>query len=87
MLLFNKSLKLIRVARLWRPWLDSRRGKDFSVLYSIQTGSGVHPTSYKMGTWGSFPAREADQSPPTNTEVKNGGNIPPLPHMPLRGDA
>jgi hypothetical protein len=41
----------------------------------VETGSGVHPTSYKMGTVGSFPGvkrqgREADHSPPTNAEVK-----------------
>jgi hypothetical protein len=39
------------------------------------TGSGVHPTSCKMGTGGSFPGvkrqgREADHSPPTGAEVK-----------------
>jgi hypothetical protein len=27
------------------------------------------------------PGREADHSPPTSVEVKNGGSIPPLPHM------
>jgi hypothetical protein len=26
-----------------------------SLLYIVQTGSGVYPTSYKMGTGGSFP--------------------------------
>jgi hypothetical protein len=44
-------------------WLDdhggwefeSRRGKKFLLLHIVQTGSGVHPTSYKMGTGGSFP--------------------------------
>jgi hypothetical protein len=25
------------------------------ILYIVQTGSGVHPTSYKMGTGGFFP--------------------------------
>jgi hypothetical protein len=39
------------------------------------TGSGVHPTSYTMGTGGSFlgvkrPGREAEHSPPTSAEVK-----------------
>jgi hypothetical protein len=39
------------------------------------SSSGVHPTSYKMGTEGSFPGlkrqgREADHSPPTSAEVK-----------------
>jgi hypothetical protein len=41
----------------------------------VQTGSGVHPTSYKMGNGGSFPGvkrkgREADHSPPASAEVK-----------------
>jgi hypothetical protein len=43
---------------------------NFSLLYIIQTVSGVHPTSYLMGIGGSFPGvkrqgREADHSPPT----------------------
>jgi hypothetical protein len=47
----------------------------FLLLHVIQTGSGVQPTSYKMGTGGSFPGvkrqgREADHSPPTSAEVK-----------------
>jgi hypothetical protein len=37
--------------------------------------AGVHPTSYEMGTGGSFPGvkrqrREADHSPPSSAEVK-----------------
>jgi hypothetical protein len=28
------------------------------------------------------PRREADHSPPSSAEVKNGGAIPPLPHLP-----
>jgi hypothetical protein len=27
------------------------------------------------------PGREADHSPPSSADVKNGGVIPPLPHM------
>jgi hypothetical protein len=51
------------------------RVKKFSLLHIVQTGSGVHPTSYKMGTGDSFPGvkrqgREADHSPPTSAEVK-----------------
>jgi hypothetical protein len=49
--------------------------KKKSLLHIIQTGSGVHPTSYKMGTGGSFlgvkrQGREADHSPPISAEVK-----------------
>jgi hypothetical protein len=29
--------------------------QDFSLLHSIQTVSGAHPTPYSMGTVGSFP--------------------------------
>jgi hypothetical protein len=54
----------------------SRQGQEFSLLQIVQTGSGVHPTSYPMGTGGPFPGlkrpvREADLSPPTSAEVKN----------------
>jgi hypothetical protein len=59
--------------------------RDFSLLHSVQTGSGAHPASYIMGTGGYFPVklpwREADHSPRSNAEVNNGGAIPPLPHI------
>jgi len=28
---------------------------DFSICYNHQTGSGVHPASYPIRTWGSMP--------------------------------
>jgi hypothetical protein len=34
-------------------------GQDFSSLHVIQTSSGAHPTSYKMGTRASFPRDKA----------------------------
>jgi hypothetical protein len=55
--------------------------------HSVQTGSVAHPPPYPMGTAGSFspgvkrPGCEADHSPPSSTEVKNGGAIPPLLHV------
>jgi hypothetical protein len=60
--------------------------RDFSLLHSVQTASGVHPASYPKGTWGSIPGikrkgREADHSPPPSAEVKNE-DISPLPHTP-----
>jgi hypothetical protein len=33
--------------------------QEFSLLHVVQTGSGVHPTSYIMGTGGSFPGGKA----------------------------
>jgi hypothetical protein len=38
---------------------ESRWGKEFSLLHAIHTGSGVHETSYQMGTGGSFPGCKA----------------------------
>jgi hypothetical protein len=32
---------------------------NFSVRHHVQTGSGAHPTSYPMGTGGSFPEGKA----------------------------
>jgi hypothetical protein len=51
------------------------RVKKCSLPHIVQTGSAVHPTSYKIGTVGSFPGvkrqgPEADYSPPTSAEVK-----------------
>jgi hypothetical protein len=34
-------------------------GSKFSLLHIVQAGSGVHPTSYKMGTGGFFPGGKA----------------------------
>jgi hypothetical protein len=44
-------------------------------LLHVETGSGVHPTSYPMGTGGSFdgvkrPGREVDHSPLASAGVK-----------------
>jgi hypothetical protein len=54
---------------------ESRYGQEFYLLQIVQTGSEVHPTSYTMGTGGSFPGgkrlgREVDHSTPTIAEVK-----------------
>jgi hypothetical protein len=51
--------------------------KDFSSNLCVQTGSGAHPASCKMGTEGPFPGgkarpgRDADHSPPSSAEVVN----------------
>jgi hypothetical protein len=38
---------------------ESRKGKELSLLHVVQTGSGVHPASYSMGTRGAFPGVKA----------------------------
>jgi hypothetical protein len=70
------------VQRLATGWttegseFESRYGQELSLLHVVQTGSGVHPTSYPMGMGALFPGvkrpgREADRSPPASAEVKN----------------
>jgi hypothetical protein len=49
---------------------EFRLGEKFLLLHIIQTGSGVHPTSYKMGTGVMRQGHEAHHSPPTSAEVK-----------------
>jgi hypothetical protein len=39
--------------------LISGSARDFPSLHSVQTGSEVHPVSYKMGTGDSFPGGKA----------------------------
>jgi hypothetical protein len=46
------------------------RVPEGSLLHVVQTGSGVHPTSYSMGIGSSFPGGETNHSPPTSAEVE-----------------
>jgi hypothetical protein len=75
--------------RAERPGFDYWEGGIFSLHQHIQTGSGVHPASYSMGTEGSFPGVkrvvcEADHSSPSSAEIKDTQShtsTPPLrPH-------
>jgi hypothetical protein len=78
----NRELGQLSQYSVWlragRPRFDPlQRGKDFSSILCIQTGSGAHPASCTMGTGSPFPGakarpgRDADHSPPSSTEVKN----------------
>jgi hypothetical protein len=63
-------------------WLDNQGvgvrvpvEQEFSLLYSIEPGSGAHPVSYPMDKGALFPGikwpeYETDRSPPTSSEVK-----------------
>jgi hypothetical protein len=64
------------------------RVKDFSLLHSVQTGSGGHPASYTVGTWGgSFPGGKSGRSVNLTTHLnlmlrsRIRGSIHPLPHI------
>jgi hypothetical protein len=69
-----------------RSGFDSQQGHNFSLLRSVQTDSGADPAPYTMGTVGVFhlglkrQGPEADHSPPSSAEVKNGEAIPPQAH-------
>jgi hypothetical protein len=62
-----------RAKEFWSPV----EAKDFSSILFVQTGSGAHPASFTMGTWGPFPGaiarhgRDTDHSPPSSAEVEN----------------
>jgi hypothetical protein len=58
--------------------------RDFAPLRSLETRSRTHPVSIQLVPGALFlelklPGREADHSPPASAEVKNGGDILPLP--------
>jgi hypothetical protein len=55
---------------------------NFYLLHPAQTGSGIHPASYPVGTGDSFPVgKVAGHSSPSSAKVKVCGAIPPLPSM------
>jgi hypothetical protein len=72
---------------LTHSFTEAEQGQEFSLIQSVQTGSGAHPASCPMGTGGDHPGvkrqqREGDHSPPSGTKVKKGRVIPPLLHIP-----
>lgn len=74
-----------RLSRVWKAvvlFLEVER--DFCLFCSIQTGFRAHPASHAMLIGGPSPRlkrqwREAAHSHPSNTEIKNGGALPPFP--------
>jgi hypothetical protein len=49
----------VGIAKGWTARVRFPAVQDFSLLPSVQTGSGAHPASYPMGTGGSFPGGKA----------------------------
>jgi hypothetical protein len=67
------------------PWFNSRKGQEV-FLYSTASrpalGTTHHPIKRVLGAltpWLKRQGHEADRSPPSTAEVKNGGAIPPFP--------
>jgi hypothetical protein len=56
-------------------WLElNDLGMEVSLLHIVQTGSGIHPISYSLGSKapssGKAAGPGADHSPPTNAQVR-----------------
>jgi hypothetical protein len=56
---------------------------NYLLIASLHSGSGAHPASCQMGIGilspgVKQPGREANRSPPSGSEVKRSGSIPPL---------
>jgi hypothetical protein len=69
----------------WAAEISFSVGERYFSLHSIQTSSGTHPASYPVGTGNSLsgvkqPSREAELSPPSSVNVKNGKAVFPQPH-------
>jgi hypothetical protein len=56
------------------------RTRNFSLVHSVQTGFGVQPASFPMGSGGFFTGGKAAEVSPSSAEIKNGGAIPALPY-------
>jgi hypothetical protein len=72
--------------RGWPARVPFPAGQDLSLLHRVQTDSRAHPTLYQRVLEAASPGskttgREADHSPSSIAKVKNGGAIPPLPHI------
>jgi hypothetical protein len=68
--------------RAGQPGFDSRHGKNFLFSIASKPDSGAHPTSYVMGFQGLFPRgvkREANNSPPSSAEGKEGRSYTSTP--------
>jgi hypothetical protein len=65
----------------------SRCGQEFSLLHVVQTGSGVHPSSYPIGTGGSFSGSKATgvwSWPLTSNWCRGQENVNLYIHSPIR---
>jgi hypothetical protein len=69
--------------RAGRP-RDRSSSQEFSLLQIVQTGSEVHPTSYPMGTGGSFPKVKRPRCEADHSRSRERGYIHPPPPPPWR---
>jgi hypothetical protein len=67
---------------LWARWpgFDSQQKQYLSLLHTVRAGSGDYPAG-AISPEVKWLGHKADHSNPFSAEVKNGGVIPPLPHV------
>jgi hypothetical protein len=82
--MYNRSYWSAFQCLVWNSGSETREG-HFSVLYSVQTGSGAHTAFYLMGAGGSLLevkrlGNEADHLFASDAEVKNAWSYisPPI---------
>jgi hypothetical protein len=68
------------------PGSIPKRVRNICLLHSVQIGIIANPASYPkiigvLSLGVKPPGREADHSPPSSVEIKNGRTIYLLPHM------
>jgi hypothetical protein len=61
---------------------ESQWGQEFSLLHVVQTGSGAHPASYRMGTGRSLAGSWSRPLTSILPRSRKCGSIHPLPHTP-----
>jgi hypothetical protein len=63
--LFMIAQSVLRLATGWATEgseFESQLGQEFSFFLVVHTGSGVHPISYPIRNWGSFPEGKAAEA-------------------------
>jgi hypothetical protein len=91
--LIEDIIQNIKTYTKFTPWLRNGRqrnrrgsipGRSKKFIFSFQASSGAEltstqPTQWSLSSRKKQAGREADHSPPSSVEIKNGGAIRPLP--------
>jgi hypothetical protein len=87
--LLNSRDSSVGIATGWMARLRFPAGQEFFLVSTASRpalGLTQFPVQWMSGALSvgaKQPGCEADHSPPSSAEVKNGGAIPPFPHMSL----
>jgi hypothetical protein len=59
----------VGIATGWTTRVRFPALQDYSLLHVVQTGSGAHPASYPVGTWGFFPGGKSGKDVKLTTHL------------------